>query len=64
MSTTSVDASPRPPGEQSEVVLSVRDLNVRFPSEAGTVHAVRGMDFDLRPGRSSGSSASPAPGSP
>ncbi|MDZ5077514.1 ABC transporter ATP-binding protein [Nesterenkonia sp. HG001] len=51
MSTSSVDAAPRPPGEQSEVVLSVRDLNVRFPSEAGTVHAVRGMDFDLRAGQ-------------
>jgi peptide/nickel transport system ATP-binding protein len=32
-------------------VLSVRDLAVSFPSEAGRVDAVRGVDFDLRPGR-------------
>ncbi|MBW3085999.1 putative ABC transporter ATP-binding protein [Austwickia sp. TVS 96-490-7B] len=32
-------------------VLSVRDLHVRFGSEAGSVHAVRGIDFDLYPGR-------------
>ncbi|SNV21450.1 Glutathione import ATP-binding protein GsiA [Dermatophilus congolensis] len=36
---------------QEQAVLSVRDLHVRFPSEAGVVHAVRGMDFDLFPGR-------------
>lgn len=35
----------------NEPVLSVRDLNVRFATENGTVHAVRGMDFDLFPGR-------------
>ncbi|RAV33078.1 dipeptide ABC transporter ATP-binding protein [Corynebacterium heidelbergense] len=35
-------------------VLSVRDLNVSFPSEAGTVRAVRGVDFDLYPGRTLG----------
>lgn len=32
-------------------VVSVRDLHVHFPSEAGSVHAVRGVDFDLHPGR-------------
>ncbi|WP_045075863.1 ABC transporter ATP-binding protein [Psychromicrobium lacuslunae] len=32
-------------------VLQVRDLHVRFPTEAGSVHAVRGVDFDLYPGR-------------
>ncbi|WP_040157344.1 dipeptide ABC transporter ATP-binding protein [Mobilicoccus massiliensis] len=32
-------------------VLSVRDLHVRFGTEAGSVHAVRGVDFDLQPGR-------------
>jgi peptide/nickel transport system ATP-binding protein len=31
-------------------VLSVRDLRVSFPSEAGRVDAVRGVDFDLHPG--------------
>lgn len=32
-------------------VLSVRDLHVHFGSEAGSIHAVRGVDFDLYPGR-------------
>ncbi|GMA38573.1 ABC transporter ATP-binding protein [Mobilicoccus caccae] len=32
-------------------VLSVRDLHVRFGTEAGSVHAVRGVDFDLHPGQ-------------
>ncbi|WP_168706120.1 dipeptide ABC transporter ATP-binding protein [Gordonia paraffinivorans] len=32
-------------------VLQVRDLRVDFPSEAGTIHAVRGLDLDLTPGR-------------
>ena len=35
-------------------VLSVRDLTVTFPSEAGRVDAVRGISFDLRPGRTLG----------
>ncbi|KQQ83213.1 ABC transporter ATP-binding protein [Arthrobacter sp. Leaf137] len=35
-------------------VLSVRDLNVRFNSENGVVHAVRGVDFDLLPGKTLG----------
>ncbi len=35
-------------------VLSVRDLRVSFPSEAGLVDAVRGVDFDLLPGRTLG----------
>ena len=35
-------------------VLSVRDLHVTFPSEAGPVRAVRGVDFDLLPGRTLG----------
>jgi peptide/nickel transport system ATP-binding protein len=35
----------------SEPVLSVRDLRVSFPSEHGPVEAVRGIDFDVRPGR-------------
>lgn len=30
-----------------EVVLSVQDLHVTFPSEAGPVRAVRGLSFDL-----------------
>jgi peptide/nickel transport system ATP-binding protein len=35
-------------------VLSVRDLNVRFNTENGIVHAVRGVDFDLLPGKTLG----------
>ena len=35
-------------------VLSVRDLRVSFPSEAGRVEAVRGVDFDLHAGRTLG----------
>ncbi|MGN5381540.1 ABC transporter ATP-binding protein [Streptomyces lasalocidi] len=32
-------------------VLSVRDLRISFPSEVGPVEAVRGIGFDLLPGR-------------
>jgi peptide/nickel transport system ATP-binding protein len=35
---------------QSGTVLSVRDLQVTFPSEAGPVKAVRGLSFDLTAG--------------
>ena len=38
----------------STPVLSVRDLHVFFPSEAGRVDAVRGVDLDLFPGRTLG----------
>ncbi|MGQ0719730.1 MAG: dipeptide ABC transporter ATP-binding protein [Pseudonocardiales bacterium] len=38
----------------TEPVLAVRDLRVSFPSEAGRVDAVRGVDFDLCPGRTLG----------
>ncbi|HET7138748.1 MAG TPA: ABC transporter ATP-binding protein [Arthrobacter sp.] len=38
----------------SDAVLSVRDLNVSFNSENGAVHAVRGVDFDLLPGKTLG----------
>ncbi|NLT30809.1 MAG: ABC transporter ATP-binding protein, partial [Propionibacterium sp.] len=38
----------------TEPVLSVRDLSVSFPSEAGRVDAVRGISFDLYPGRTLG----------
>ncbi len=34
----------------AETVLSVRDLDVEFGSEAGLVHAVRGVSFDLAAG--------------
>lgn len=45
---SSTAGDPRAPGDP---VLSVRDLNVRFPTEAGDVHAVRGVSFDLYPGQ-------------
>jgi peptide/nickel transport system ATP-binding protein len=35
---------------QSGTVLSVADLHVTFPSEAGPVRAVRGLSFDLAAG--------------
>ncbi|MGY4542418.1 peptide/nickel transport system ATP-binding protein [Arthrobacter sp. UYNi723] len=38
----------------SDAVLSVRDLNVSFNSENGAVQAVRGVDFDLMPGKTLG----------
>jgi peptide/nickel transport system ATP-binding protein len=41
--TSSFDPSADP-------VLSVRDLHVRFNTENGVMHAVRGVGFDLRPG--------------
>jgi len=34
----------------TDTLLAVRDLHVTFPSEAGPVHAVRGVDWELRPG--------------
>ncbi|MEV0192831.1 ABC transporter ATP-binding protein [Kitasatospora purpeofusca] len=45
-------ARPAPAGPAP--VLSVRDLRVSFPSEQGPVDAVRGVDFDLLPGRTLG----------
>ncbi|MBT2597417.1 ABC transporter ATP-binding protein [Arthrobacter sp. ISL-72] len=41
-------------GGASNAVLSVRDLNVRFNSEDGVVHAVRGCGFDILPGKTLG----------
>ncbi|MGI9004011.1 MAG: dipeptide ABC transporter ATP-binding protein [Pseudonocardia sp.] len=38
----------------TQPVLALRDLRVSFPSEAGRVDAVRGVDFDLYPGRTLG----------
>lgn len=35
-------------------LLSVRDLCVTFPSEAGLVHSVNGVNFDLYPGKTLG----------
>ncbi len=38
------------PAPESGPVLSVRDLTVSFPSEAGRVEAVRGLSYDVEPG--------------
>lgn len=40
--------------DDDEAVLTVRDLRVNFASEAGTVHAVRGVSFNLRRGETLG----------
>ncbi|NED10234.1 ABC transporter ATP-binding protein, partial [Streptomyces sp. SID9124] len=47
--------APQPPGDDATApVLSVRDLHITFPSESGPVEAVRGIGFDLLPGRTLG----------
>ncbi len=38
----------------NEVLLKVRDLAVEFRTEEGVVHAVRGVDFDLKAGQTLG----------
>jgi peptide/nickel transport system ATP-binding protein len=40
--------------ETGTALLSVRDLHVRFETEAGTVHAVRGASFSVEPGKTLG----------
>ncbi|GAB3943037.1 ABC transporter ATP-binding protein [Corynebacterium tapiri] len=48
--STPLDHTSATPANQDELVLSVRDLDVSFPTEAGTVNAVRGVSFDLHRG--------------
>lgn len=48
------NTSPSNTRSNNQPVLQVRDLNVSFPSEAGRVDAVRGMNFDLYPGTTLG----------
>src|SRR5262245_54690480 len=38
----------------SDTVLSIRNLDVRFDTPDGEVHAVRGVDFDVRRGETLG----------
>ncbi|MEV8452250.1 ABC transporter ATP-binding protein [Streptomyces sp. NPDC052095] len=52
--TLTTQAGPKAAPATAEPVLSVRDLRVTFPSEAGPVEAVRGVGFDLLPGRTLG----------
>src|SRR5213078_2437017 len=42
------------PGGARDAALHVRDLHVTFASEAGPVRAVRGVSFDVKPGRTLG----------
>ena len=54
MSTAAAASASSPPAKvrrtSSGTVLSVQDLHVTFPSEAGPVKAVRGLSFDLAAG--------------
>jgi oligopeptide/dipeptide ABC transporter ATP-binding protein len=43
-----------PPKTMAPVVASVRDLRVHFKSKSGIVHAVDGVDFDVRDGETLG----------
>lgn len=39
------------PKKATNNILEVRDLHVHFPTESGVIHAVRGVSFDLHPGK-------------
>jgi oligopeptide/dipeptide ABC transporter ATP-binding protein len=48
--STLTDTTEQERAAATGAVLDVDDLNVRFPTEDGVVHAVRGVSFSLRPG--------------
>jgi oligopeptide/dipeptide ABC transporter ATP-binding protein len=50
LSTTGSGAGDPGGFDPSAPLLQVSDLNVRFPTEDGSVHAVRGVDYTLRSG--------------
>ncbi|WP_399084486.1 dipeptide ABC transporter ATP-binding protein [Streptomyces sp. BBFR2] len=54
MTRTTTLPHPAPRSAATTPVLSVRDLRISFPSESGPVEAVRGISFDLLPGRTLG----------
>src|SRR5215207_3763268 len=47
---TQIDTTAEPRRPSTDAVLEVDDLNVRFPTDDGVVHAVRGVSFSLHPG--------------
>ncbi|MDN5570670.1 MAG: ABC transporter ATP-binding protein, partial [Propionibacteriaceae bacterium] len=49
-SATAVDAAALPSRREGVPVLEITDLNVRFPSEDGVVHAVRGVNLTVNSG--------------
>lgn len=49
-STAAFESSAIPERRAGVPVLQIRDLNVRFPSEDGVVHAVRGVDLTVNAG--------------
>jgi len=48
--STLIDTSEQESRSSTGALLEVEDLNVRFPTEDGIVHAVRGVSFTMRPG--------------
>ena len=48
--STLTDTTEQERAAATGALLEVEDLNVRFPTEDGVVHAVRGVCFSLRPG--------------
>ena len=48
--STLIDATEQDRRPATDALLEVEDLNVRFPTEDGVVHAVRGVSFTMRPG--------------
>ncbi|MEO6955589.1 MAG: ABC transporter ATP-binding protein [Antricoccus sp.] len=54
VSQAELTGDPRRTGNLGDLVLSVQDLNVQFPSGDGTVHAVRGVSYDLHRGETLG----------
>ena len=48
--STLTDTTEQERAAATGALLEVEDLNVRFPTDDGVVHAVRGVSFSLRPG--------------
>jgi oligopeptide/dipeptide ABC transporter ATP-binding protein len=48
--STLIDATEQDRRNRTDALLEVEDLHVRFPTDDGVVHAVRGVSFTMRPG--------------